>query len=120
MPAASTANIGLTYTAILATDALNERVGPDGATGSTLSGSLTIVSTTADQICMRGAPELGSHVSFSTAVGTANSNGGGSGSFVRFDYLTATSALVSGVVTTEGTNPTVGSVNQFGTNLDIA
>ena len=120
LPAASTANIGLTYTAILATDALNVRVGPDGATGSTLSGSLIVQSTTADQTVMRGAPELASHVSFSTAVGTANNNSGGSGSFVRFDYLTATSVLVSGVVTTEGANPAVGSVNSYGTNLDIA
>ena len=75
---------------------------------------------TADQTVMRGAPELASHVSFSTAVGTANNNSGGSGSFVRFDYLTATSVLVSGVVTSEGSNPAVGSVNSFGTNLDIA
>ena len=39
---------------------------------------------------------------------------------VRFDYLTATSVLLSGVVQSKGASPTVGSVNQFGANLDIA
>jgi hypothetical protein len=120
LPAASTANIGLSYNVYQAVNAVNVRVGPDGATGSTLTGSLTIIAEAVDQVCMRATPALASHVSFSTAVGTANSNGGSSGSFVRFDYLTATSVLVSGVVQSKGASPTVGSVNQYGVNLDIA
>tara|TARA_B100000780_G_C21083175_1_gene436284 strand:+ start:778 stop:1353 length:576 start_codon:yes stop_codon:yes gene_type:complete len=120
LPVASTANIGLSYNVYQAIDALNVRVGPDGATGSALTGSLVVISTTADQNAMRATAVGASHVSMSTAVGTANSNGGASGSFLRFDYLTATSVLLSGTIITLGANPTGGAVNQYGAELDIA
>ena len=104
LPAASTANIGLNYKVVMASQPLQVRVGPDGTT-TMLTGSLTGISSTGDNVIAVGADTGNTHVTVSAA--NLAGVGGASGSVFEFDYISATGVVVNGVLQCTHASPTL-------------
>ena len=109
LPDASTANIGLHYKVIFGCQPVQVRVGPDGTTAK-LTGSVAIVSDAADNTIIASQAEGDSHISASAQDNAADA--GTSGSWLEFDYITATGVVVTGTLQATNDNPT--GLNVFG------
>ena len=109
LPDASTANIGLHYKVIFGCNPVQVRVGPDGTTAK-LTGSVAIISDAGDQTILASQAPDDSHISASAQDNATDA--GTSGSWLEFDYITATGVVVTGTLQSTADAPT--GLNVFG------
>ena len=103
LPAASTANIGLNYKVVVASNPVQLRVGPDGTT-TMLTGSVSVISDAGDDTIIASQAVGDTHISLSAANNAGDA--GCSGSFLEFDYITATGVVVNGTLIATHDDPT--------------